>query len=278
MTTAEKTESVAPRLKQRYRDEIAGELREQFSYAQRHADPRRGQGRRQHGCRRRRPRRQADRRRGPRPGHHHRPEAAGPPGHQVHRAVQAARGHADRREGHPAQRPHVGVPGPAADHRAAAYPRLPRPVADPVRRPGQLHVRAQRAVDVPRDRPRHASTGRAAWTSRSSPRPRPTRKAGRCCASSASRSRRREMAKKALVSRPRPSRSSRSAATPAARSAAARARCCASSACAGSASARWRTPASCRASARAAGRAAPLLATQVHTIATGPPGNQAGKQ
>ena len=46
---------------------------------------------------------------------------------QVHRAVQAARGHADRREGHPARRPDVGVPGPAAVDRAAAYPRLPRP-------------------------------------------------------------------------------------------------------------------------------------------------------
>ena len=25
-------------------------------------------------------------------------------------------------QGHPAQRPHVGVPGPAGDHRAAPYP------------------------------------------------------------------------------------------------------------------------------------------------------------
>ena len=54
-------------------------------------------------------------------------------------------------------------------------------------------------------------------------------------------------------SRPRPSRSSRSAATPAARSAGVPARCCASSACAASASDRWRTAASCPASARAAG-------------------------
>ena len=54
--------------------------------------------------------------------------------------------------------------------------------AHAVRRPGQLHVRPQRAVDVPRDQPGHASTGRAAWTSPSSPRPQPTRKAGRCCA------------------------------------------------------------------------------------------------
>ncbi len=54
-------------------------------------------------------------------------------------------------------------------------------------------------------------------------------------------------------SRPRPSRSSRSAATPAARSAGVPARCCASSGCAASASDRWRTAASCPASARAAG-------------------------
>ena len=39
-----------------------------------------------------------------------------------------------------------------------------------VRRQRQLHVRPDRAVDVPRDRPGHRSTGRAAWTSRSSPR------------------------------------------------------------------------------------------------------------
>ena len=34
-----------------------------------------------------------------------------------------------------------------------AYPRLPWPVGHAVRRSRQLHVRAQRAVDVPRDRP-----------------------------------------------------------------------------------------------------------------------------
>ena len=41
---------------------------------------------------------------------------------QVHRAVQAARGHADRRAGHPARRPDVGVPRPAAVARAAPHP------------------------------------------------------------------------------------------------------------------------------------------------------------
>jgi large subunit ribosomal protein L5 len=63
------------------------------------------------------------------------------PRHQVHRAVQAARGHADRRQGDPARRPDVGVPGPAAVDRAAPYPRLPRPRRAQARRQRQLHVR-----------------------------------------------------------------------------------------------------------------------------------------
>ena len=47
---------------------------------------------------------------------------AGHQGPQVHRAVQAARGHADRRARHAARRPHVGVPRPAAVAGAAAHP------------------------------------------------------------------------------------------------------------------------------------------------------------
>ena len=65
----------------------------------------------------------------PRPRRDHRPEAAGHQGPQVHRAVQAARGHADRRARHAARRPDVGVPRPAAVGGAAAHPRLPRPLA-----------------------------------------------------------------------------------------------------------------------------------------------------
>ena len=49
-----------------------------------------------------------------------------------------------------------------------------------VRRPRQLHVRSQRAVDVPRDRPGRASTASAAWTSRWSPPRPPTTRAVRC--------------------------------------------------------------------------------------------------
>ena len=51
----------------------------------------------------------------------------GDQGPQVHRPVQAARGHADRRPRHAAGRPDVGVPRPAALARAAPDPRLPWP-------------------------------------------------------------------------------------------------------------------------------------------------------
>ena len=52
MTTAEKT---IPRLKTRYREEIAAGLQEDFSFDNVDAGAARGQGRGQHGCRRRRP-------------------------------------------------------------------------------------------------------------------------------------------------------------------------------------------------------------------------------
>ena len=45
---------------------------------------------------------------------------------EVDRRLQAARGHADRRHGDAARRPHVRVPGPADQRRAAARARLPR--------------------------------------------------------------------------------------------------------------------------------------------------------
>ena len=87
MTT---TERVAPRLKQRYRDEIRDGLQEQFGYGNVMQIPGVVKVVVNMGVGERRPRREADRRRGSRPGHDHRPEAAGPPGDQVHRAVQAA--------------------------------------------------------------------------------------------------------------------------------------------------------------------------------------------
>ena len=60
----DRRDQTMPRLKERYRDEIAAALREQFSYGNPMQVPRPGQDRRQHGRRRGRPRRQADRRRG----------------------------------------------------------------------------------------------------------------------------------------------------------------------------------------------------------------------
>ena len=64
--------------------------------------------------------------RGGRPDGDHRPEAGDDQVAQVDRDLQAARGHADRRQGHAAPRPHVRVPRPADHHRPAARPRLPR--------------------------------------------------------------------------------------------------------------------------------------------------------
>ncbi len=63
---------------------------------------------------------------------------------EVDRAVQAAQGHADRRDGHAARRADVGVPRSPGLGRAAARARLPRRVAQGLRRPRQLHARASR--------------------------------------------------------------------------------------------------------------------------------------
>src|SRR5664279_3388940 len=114
--------STPPRLKTRYADEIKPALLEQFSFDNVMQIPRVVKVVVEHGCRRGGPGREADRGRCPRSGDDHRAEAGDPQGDEVHRAVQAARGHADRRQGDAARRPDVGVPGSAADHRAAPYP------------------------------------------------------------------------------------------------------------------------------------------------------------
>ncbi len=111
---------------------------------QRDGDPARREGRHQHGARRGDVQRQARRRRRRRDRPHHRPEGRGAPRHQVDRAVQAAPGHADRRHGDAARRADVRVPRPPDQHRAAARPRLPRRVAEGLRRPRQLHDGAAR--------------------------------------------------------------------------------------------------------------------------------------
>ena len=65
-----------------------------------------------------------------RPHDHHRPEAARHQGQEVDRRLQAPRGQRDRRQGHPAGRPHVGVPRPAHQPGDPPHPRLPRPAAE----------------------------------------------------------------------------------------------------------------------------------------------------
>ena len=157
-TTAATTGSASvktaqPRLKQKYRSEIAAKLTKDFSFTNVHQVPglvkivvNTGVGE------------------AARDGKvidgaikdltaDHRPEAAGHQGPQVHRAVQAARGPADRRPRHAARRPGMGVPRPPAVARASAHPRLPRTVGQAVRRQRQLHFGLTEQSHLPRDRP-----------------------------------------------------------------------------------------------------------------------------
>ncbi len=62
------------------------------------------------------------------------------------------RGPGHRGQGDPAGRPGLGVLRPAAQPGHSPHPRLPRALAPLVRRPRQLHVRGDRAADLPRDR------------------------------------------------------------------------------------------------------------------------------
>jgi large subunit ribosomal protein L5 len=129
----------------------------------------------------------------------------------------------------------MGVPRPSGLDRPAAYPRLPRPEPQAVRRARQLHLRAFRAVGVPRDRrgldrsaPRHGHHRRHLGDER--------RRRPRAAARWASRSRRTEqMAKKALVNKANKKPKFAVRAYTAATSAAVRTPCTASSACAESA-------------------------------------------
>ena len=117
-----------------------------------------------------------------------RPEAGRVPGAQVGRELQAARGHADRLQGHLAPAAHVRVPRPAGEHRPAARARLPRRVAEELRRARQLRARASRSRS---SSPRSASTTsrrRGAWTSSSARRRGPTRRPRRFSPASTCRS------------------------------------------------------------------------------------------
>ena len=102
---------------------------------ERHGDPQVREDRREHGRWRGCHRLQGYRRRRARPARHHRPAADDHPRPQVHRLVPPACRHADRRQGDPARRPHVGVLRPPHRGGHPPYPRLPRYLPQELRRP-----------------------------------------------------------------------------------------------------------------------------------------------
>ena len=139
-----------PRLKQQYQDVLRGELVKEFGYANPMQVPRLdkvvlnmgvGEG-------------VADSKKVTAAaadlGADRRAEAGDHQGAQVDRHLQAARGHADRRQGDAAPEPHVRVRRPAGEHRAAARARLPRAEPEELRRPGQFHPRAEGAHHLSR--------------------------------------------------------------------------------------------------------------------------------
>jgi hypothetical protein len=143
---------------------------------ERHADPQAGQDRPEHG--RRRSRRPTPRRPTGRCKDLHRDCRARSRHHQgphLHRRLQAARRHADRRQGHPARRPDVRVPGPPDQHRAAARSRFPWSESEELRRPWQLR-HGSRSTSCSRRSTTTRSIRCGAWTSSSARRPRPTTK------------------------------------------------------------------------------------------------------
>ena len=114
-----------PRLKEQYFATVRDELQKQFGYKNVNQIPKiekivvnMGVGEAATDAK-------AHRRRRGRPARHHRPAAADHPRPQVHRHLPPARWHADRRQGHPARRPHVGVLRSPHLHRHPAHPRLP---------------------------------------------------------------------------------------------------------------------------------------------------------
>ncbi len=140
---------------------------------------------------------------------------------QVDRRLQAARGHAGRRQRHAAARAHVRVPRPADVGRDPAHPRLPRPQRALLRRARQLLDGRARADHLPGDRLRRDRSG--ARTGRDDHHVGQDRRGGLCSVARAweCRSRRRELpattrrlprtsrrsvARRRRASAPRPSR------------------------------------------------------------------------
>ena len=106
----------------------------------------------------------------------HRSEADRHQGEEVDRGVQAARRHEHRRQGHAARRADVRLPRQALQHRAAAYPRLPRSSGASRSTGAATTTWACASSWSSRRSTSTRSTRRAAWTSRSSRRRRSTKK------------------------------------------------------------------------------------------------------
>ena len=161
------------RLKDRYNDEIRGQLVEKFGYTTPMQAPKLvkvtlnmgvGEAKQDSKMLEAAKAQLADDRR---------PAAEHPPRPQVRRRVQAARGHARRPDGHPARPARLRVPRPPDVGRDPAPARLPGPEPEVLRRPRQLQHGHQGADRSSRRSTTTRSIRSAAWTSRS-PRPRRT--------------------------------------------------------------------------------------------------------
>ena len=118
-----KAETVeAPRLKQRFANELKDQLKTELGLDNVMQVPRRRKDRGEHGCWQGDAAAFAARRRGDRSHDHHRAKADRDQGQEVDRQLQAPRGQRDRRQGDLARRPDVGVLRPARESRNPTYP------------------------------------------------------------------------------------------------------------------------------------------------------------
>ena len=159
------------RLQEHYREVVVPKLQEEFSYKNPHAGAAAREDRHQHGGRRRRCGREEAR--PTRTAELTKLSGQKPAVCRARKSVANFK----LREGMPIgckvtlrRRAHVRVPRPAGQHRPAAGARLPRRVAEELRRPRQLRARASRSRSSSRRSASTTSTRRGAWTSSSARR------------------------------------------------------------------------------------------------------------
>ena len=173
---------MAARLKERYESEIKPQLIERFGYSSEMQAPRIMKITAQHGRRRGQAGHQdAGHRRGA-ARHDRRAEAGDPPGEEVDRELQAARGHAGRREG---RRCAATACGRCSTACSPSRSRGSGTSAASTRGRSTVAATTRSACASRSSFPRSTttrSTRSAGWTSRSRPRPRPTTRRSSCCA------------------------------------------------------------------------------------------------